>query len=74
MIVILAAINTAIAIYYYLSVVKVAYTDEAVTAKEVPLDIYTKAAGVTLVAMIVIMGALPSKIIAMAGAIVQTIM
>jgi len=74
-IVILAAINTAIAIYYYLSVVKTAYTDEP-AAGNGPLLVNqtTKAAGIALVVMIILMGALPSKLVATAGAIVQTIM
>ncbi|PID71833.1 MAG: NADH-quinone oxidoreductase subunit N [Desulfobulbus propionicus] len=75
-IVILAAINTAIAIYYYLSVVKTAYTDEPAADNSSPVlvDQPTKAAGIALVVMIILMGALPSKLIATAGSIVQTIM
>lgn len=74
-IVILAAINTAIAIYYYLSVVKTAYTDDpAPDNTPVLVNQSTKAAGIALVVMIILMGALPSKLVATAGAIVQTIM
>ncbi len=74
--VILAAINTAIAIYYYLSVVKTAYTDEPAKGQEgiIPVDFLIKATGVVLVAIIMIMGVLPSKLIAAAGNIIGTIM
>lgn len=72
--VILAAINTAIAIYYYLSVVKTAYTDVPVNDQEVTVDYLTKVTGIALVLMIMLMGALPAKIIATAGSIVGTIM
>ena len=72
--VILAAFNTAIAIYYYLSVVRAAYTTDPEDRPAINVDYFTQAVGVILVLMIIIMGALPSKIIAFAGSAVQTIM
>ena len=73
-VVILAAINTAIAIYYYLSVVKVAYTDDPVDETTVSIEPIIKMTGISLVIMIMLMGALPAKLIETAGSIVQTIM
>ncbi len=72
--VILAAFNTAIAIYYYLSMVRAAYTTDPDDRPAVNVDYFTQAVGVVLVLMIIIMGALPSKIIAFAGDAVQLIM
>ncbi len=72
--VILAAFNTAIAIYYYLSMVRAAYTTDAEGRPAVQVDYFTQVVGVILVLMIIIMGALPSKIIAFAGNAVQMIM
>lgn len=74
LLVILAAFNTAIAIYYYLSVVRAAYTTDPEDRPAVNVDYFTQAVGVILVLMIIIMGALPSKIIAFAGNAVQMIM
>jgi NADH-quinone oxidoreductase subunit N len=76
-IVICAAINTAIAIYYYLSVVKTAYTDEPQefsSASKIQVDSLTKATGFALVILIIMMGVLPSKLIAAMGSIVSGIM
>lgn len=72
--VILAAINTAIAIYYYLSVVRVAYTADPEDRPVVAVDGLNKAVGIILVVLIIIMGAMPAKIIAVADAAVKTIM
>lgn len=73
-IVILAAINTAIAIYYYLSVVKTAYTDDPVDELPIGVEPIIKITGVGLVITIMLMGALPAKLIDTAGVIVKTIM
>ncbi len=73
-VVILAAINTAIAIYYYLSVVKVAYTDDPADERAINVDPIIKITSIILVIMIILMGALPAKLIETAGIIVQTIM
>ncbi|BCO08060.1 NADH-quinone oxidoreductase subunit N [Desulfolithobacter dissulfuricans] len=72
--VILAAINTAIAIYYYLSVVKAAYTADPEERPDVTVDCFTKTIGVVLVLLIIIMGVFPAKIVSFAGTVVQSIM
>jgi len=71
--VILAAINTAIAIYYYLSVVKAAYTDDAEERPAVELDSFTKVVGLALVAVIIFMGVFPTTVLDMANAAVITV-
>jgi NADH-quinone oxidoreductase subunit N len=70
----LAAINTGIAIYYYLSVVRVAYTTDPEEKPDVPVDGFTATVGVFLVLLIIMLGALPSKIIAIADSAVKAIM
>jgi len=72
--IILAAINTGIAIYYYLSVVRVAYTTDQENYPDVLVDGLTKTVGMALVLLIILMGALPSKLVAIADAAVKTIM
>lgn len=72
--VILAAFNTAIAIYYYLSVVKAAYTEDDENRENVEVNPLIKVTGVILVVFIVLMGALPSKFVAVADTAVKTIM
>jgi NADH-quinone oxidoreductase subunit N len=70
----LAAINTGIAIYYYLSVVKTAYTTDPEDSPAVTVDGLNKAVGIALVVLIIIMGALPAKIVAIADTAVKSIM
>jgi len=72
--VVLAAVNAGIAIYYYLNVIKAAYTTAPEERPDVQIDGLTKAAGVILVLLIVIMGALPSKLLALADSAVKVIM
>lgn len=72
--VILAAFNTAIAIYYYLSVVKAAYTADSEDRENVEVNTLIKATGVVLVVLILLMGTLPSKFVAIADTAVKTIM
>lgn len=74
MVVILAAINTAIAIYYYLSVVRIAYTADPEDRPAVAVDGLSKAVGILLVVLIIIMGALPSRIIAVADTAMKSLM
>ena len=70
----LAAINTGIAIYYYLSVVRVAYTTDPEEKPDVQVDGFTATVGVFLVLLIIFFGTLPSKIIALADTAVKAIM
>ena len=69
----LAAINTAIAIYYYLSVVKAAYTGEPGDRPHVTVPPIIQFTGVVLVMAICLMGALPAKFVDFAGTVVQTL-
>ena len=73
--VILAAFNTAIALYYYLSVVRIAYCtapdDQNSTVSSTPL---TSAASITLLLIIVIMGVMPSRFLDFAGTVINSIM
>jgi NADH-quinone oxidoreductase subunit N len=72
--VILAALNTAIAIYYYLSVVKVTYCNSPDDRDNVEVALVTKAVSVVLIAAIIVMGVMPAKIIAIATTAVQGIL
>ena len=73
-VVILAAINTGIAIYYYLSVVRIAYTADPESRPDVTVDSFTQTVGIALVLLIILFGALPSKLVAIADSAVRTIM
>ena len=66
--------NTGIAIYYYLSVVRVAYTADPEDRPDVTVDGFTQTVGIALVLLIIIMGALPTKLVALADTAVRTIM
>ena len=72
--VILAVINTAIAIYYYLSVVKAAYTEDPEERPAVVVAPSVQATGLVLVAAIVLLGALPSRLVEYAWAVVQSML
>jgi NADH-quinone oxidoreductase subunit N len=70
----LAAINTAIAIYYYLSVVRVTYCSNPESQNVIKTGILTNATSVALLIIIVIMGVYPEKFVDFAQTTVQTIM
>jgi NADH-quinone oxidoreductase subunit N len=72
--VVLAAINAGIAIYYYLRVVKAAFTADPEDRADVEINGMTKFGSVALVLIILLMGAFPSKIIAFADTAVKSIM
>ena len=74
LIVILAAINTAIAIYYYLSVIRVTYCSDSEERATVTPSMMTNAASVFLLAVIVFMGVSPQRFVDYASTVVQTIM
>jgi NADH-quinone oxidoreductase subunit N len=74
LLVILAAINTAIAIYYYLSVIRVTYCSDSEERAMVSPSMVTNAASVFLLAGIVFMGISPQRFIDYASTVVQTIM
>jgi NADH-quinone oxidoreductase subunit N len=69
----LAAINTAIAIYYYLSVVKAVYTADPGEKPSVTVQPIIQLTGVVLVIAITLLGALPAKLVDFASAVVQTL-
>jgi NADH-quinone oxidoreductase subunit N len=72
--VIMAAINTAISIYYYLSVVRVAYCSSPDGEETIAVSGLVKVAGGLLVAVIVGMGIAPTTILEFAAAAVRTIL
>ncbi|MBU0674066.1 MAG: NADH-quinone oxidoreductase subunit N [Proteobacteria bacterium] len=71
--VILAAINTAISIFYYLSVVRVAYCTDPERDDVLPVSFMVKALGVVLVAVIIVMGVAPASLVELAQQAVATI-
>lgn len=74
--VVLAAFNTAIALYYYLSVVRVAYctAPEENENDKVRSGLLTNIASVMLLLIIVGMGVMPSRFLDFAGAVISSIM
>jgi NADH-quinone oxidoreductase subunit N len=72
--VILAAINAGIAIYYYLRIVKAAYTADPEDRSDFSINSITRFGSYVLVLLIILMGAFPSKIIAFADTAVKGIM
>ena len=74
LLVILAALNTAVAIYYYLSVVRVAYTAEPESRPEISLTGTTKALGVALILVIIALGVLPGQALDLAATAVRTLL
>jgi NADH-quinone oxidoreductase subunit N len=72
--VILGALNTAIAIYYYLSVVRITFCADPEQRPAVEVDGVTKAVSVALMIIIIIMGIVPAKFVDLATAAVQGIM
>jgi len=73
-VVILAALNTAIAIYYYLSVVRVAFTADPEDRPAVYVDGATQMVSIFLMIVIVALGCLPAKVIDMATVAVRSIL
>ncbi len=72
--VILAALNTAIAIFYYLSVVRVAFTSDPEDRPDVEVGASTWAVGMILMVVIVYMGIAPNQILTMASQAMKVIM
>ncbi|MDA8165492.1 MAG: NADH-quinone oxidoreductase subunit N, partial [Desulfobacteraceae bacterium] len=73
LLVILTAINTAISIYYYLSVVRVTYTNDPGDRPLVPVDAGTGVVGLALVAAIIGMGVAPSGFVEFAFQAMRTL-
>jgi len=74
MLVILAAFNTAIAIYYYLSIVRVTFCTDGEERGSVGSSGLNNTLAVLLIMTMIIMGVMPSKFIAMTTLAIQTIM
>lgn len=72
--VILAALNTAIAIYYYLSVVRVTYCSDPENRPMVQVDFMTKLVSVFLMVVIIAMGVAPTRIVEIATVAVRSIL
>ncbi len=72
--VIIAAINTAISIYYYLSVVRVAYCAAPESQTTVAVTPLVRVVGVLLVAVIIVMGVVPSSFLALASEAVRNLL
>lgn len=70
----LAAINTAIAIYYYLSVVRQTFCSDNEDRTIVQTNILTNVVSLGLIIVIVIMGVAPDRFISIAKSTVQAIM
>ena len=73
LVVCLAAINTAIAIYYYLSVVKAVYTADPENRPTVTVSPFIQGSGIILTIIIILMGIFPAKFVDLAGTVVQTL-
>lgn len=71
--VVLAVINTAISIYYYLSVVRVTYSTSAEKRPKLVIDGTTKMVSVILVLIIITLGVVPDRIIQIATEAVHSI-
>ena len=69
----LAAINTAIAIYYYLSVVRITFCTPEETKEAIPTDFITNFASVVLLLVIVVMGVAPSRFLSYATGVISSI-
>jgi len=72
--VVMAAINTAIAIYYYLSVVRVAFCSSTEEQSVIEPSFSVKFLSIVLMAIIVIMGVLPTQFVNYAQNTIQSIM
>jgi NADH-quinone oxidoreductase subunit N len=72
--VILAAINTAISIYYYLSVVRISYCTDPEERPAVSVAPLAQAVSIALVIIIIIMGVMPATVVDIATAAVKGIM
>ena len=72
--VILAAINTAIAIFYYLSVIRVTFCTDPDNNGRITNSLFTSTTSIVLLLIIIIMGVVPQPFIDFATATVQSIM
>jgi NADH-quinone oxidoreductase subunit N len=73
MLVVLAAVNTAIGIYYYLTVVRVMYFSDPGERPAVRLESPSVALGVGLVALSLAMGLMPARVLGAALTAIQSL-
>jgi NADH-quinone oxidoreductase subunit N len=71
--VIVAAINTAIGIYYYLSVVRVTYSPSVKEKQNLSIGLTTKLLSFSFILIIVLLGVIPEKFILLATEAVRAI-
>lgn len=74
LLVVLAALNTAIAIYYYLSIVRVTFCTDSEGRGPIVSSRVNNLLSVFLIVVIVVMGVMPSKFIEIATIAVQAVM
>lgn len=72
--VILAAINTAIAIYYYLSVIRIAYCNDEENTTPIKIGFTPSALCLIFIGIIIVMGIFPSSFLQIASETIQVIM
>lgn len=72
--VIVAAINTAISIYYYLNMVRIAYTTEGEDMSILAVDIPTKVLGFALIVAIVLIGVMPQTFVDLARTAISSVL
>ncbi|BHH82718.1 NADH-quinone oxidoreductase subunit N [Desulforhopalus sp. 52FAK] len=74
LLVILAAFNTAIAIYYYLSIVRLTFCTDPEERQQVATPLSSRILAISLMVIIVIMGVFPSSFIAIASRSIKLLM
>lgn len=74
LLVVFAALNAGIAIYYYLRVVKAAFTGEGRVSPALVMNPMTRIGSVLLVLLILFMGVFPATFLAFADAAVQAVL
>lgn len=74
LLVILAAINTAIAIFYYLSVIRVTFCGDPDNNDSIVSSLFTNMTSIVLLLIIVIMGVAPQQFVDFATSTVQSMM
>ena len=72
--VVLAAINTAIAIYYYLSIVRLTFCTDSENREQLTINFSSKALAMFLLLIIIVMGVAPKPFISFAATAVQAVM
>ncbi|MBI4979419.1 MAG: NADH-quinone oxidoreductase subunit N [Spirochaetes bacterium] len=65
--VILAVINTALAIYYYLNIIRIAYTQDGEARQQIKTGLISWGLGILLLAVILALGIYPQPFISLAG-------